>query len=107
MNIFNKNIYNFVKSLFPSFFTQNEETTVQDSKVAKNYIYLQESEPQEELNMLDADQIPQLDPLKLITRTQAYGSTRFLSVKEHKPKEMFRHSKSLLNQPSEEEWICY
>ena len=44
LNIFTKHL-NFVKSLFPSFFTQNKEISVQDSDVT-----IQE---REELNILD------------------------------------------------------
>ena len=73
-----------MKSLFPSFFTHNEETIVQDSEVT-----VQE---REELNILDADQIHNL--METSTRTQAYGSTRL--YQEHKPKEMLTFL--LLNQ---------
>ena len=52
LNIFTKHLH-FVKSLFPEFFTHNEDTTVEDSEVT-----VQE---RKELNILDGDQILQLD----------------------------------------------
>ena len=79
LNIFTKHL-NFVKSLFPAFFTHNEHTIIQVSEVT-----VQE---REELNILDADQIPQLDR----NFNKNTGLWQYKALSQHKPKEMLNIS---------------
>ena len=75
LNIFTKHL-DFVKSLFPAFFTDNEGQTLQDSEIS-----VQE---REDLNFLDADQIPQLNG-HFNSNT---GLWEYKALSGHKPKEM-------------------
>ena len=79
INILSKHI-EYVKSLFPHFFNN-----LDDSPTEENELILEE---REELNLLDAHQIPQLDG----NFNKETGLWQYKALSKHKPKEMLEIS---------------
>ena len=91
INILSKHI-EYVKSLFPHFFNN-----LDDSPTEENELILEE---REELNLLDAHQIPQLDG----NFNKETGLWQYKALSKHEPKEMLEISSHQVNR--EKKCIC-